>query len=129
MLARAPPLVIRGLNDEAEQRGDRILDDQALTIFNMYGERRHTVVRKQAKQPVVLGLFPELTFAAHAIEDLQEHGGRKFLMFDAGAIAFLISVAHAGEEDIHSDQHLLSYEANQTQQMVGGTQSCPTYAG
>ena len=100
MLARAPPLVIKGLNDEAKQRGDRILDDQALTIFNMYGERRHTVVRKQAKQPVVLGLFPELTFTAHA-----------------------------GEQDIHSDQHLLDYEANQTQQIVSGIQSCSTYAG
>ena len=125
--------MIRSLNDEAEQRGDRVLDDQALTIFNMYGERRHVVVREQAdeqaKQRVVLGLFPELTFTAHAIQDLQEHGGRKFLMFDAGATAFLISVVHAGEQDIHSDQHLLSYEANQIQQMVGGTQSCPTYAG
>ena len=50
MLARAPPLVIKGLNDEAKQRGDRVLDDQALTIFNMYGERRHAVVREQADE-------------------------------------------------------------------------------
>ena len=42
--------MIRGLNDEAKQRGDRVLDDQALTIFNMYGERRHAVVREQADE-------------------------------------------------------------------------------
>lgn len=77
----------------------------------------------------MLSLFLELTFTAHAVQDLQEHSGRKFLMFDARATAFLISVVHAGEQDIHSDQHLLDYEANQTQQMVSGIQSCSTYAG